>query len=387
MKIHAILFTFLIIISFPKIWAYDFYQLNDTGLNYKTIQIKPTKDNTEVDFKDLNITEKKLSKDDSLKKFPNLNNPQTILIMGDTGCRIKESKKGADYQDCNNPSAWPFQKIVDQSLKENPDLVIHLGDYHYREKCSAGKPCQQMSPVNGYGWLPWELDFFKPIEKLLVKAPIIIARGNHEDCNRAYVGYKKLLANSLWDKECVDYEPAQILTFPNFAIINFDSSAISENPFENDEKVWIKRFDDLNEKITQLKIQNVWIITHKPFYGIIPFKTSFLPGNISLRAAFEKSTLKNKVSMIFSGHIHTSMVVKSKLNTTQIVLGNSGTQLDTIKGEISQSILSLFSYGSAKLTSNGFGYAVLKKTNDHIWSIKFKDADGIETYQENIILK
>ena len=91
--------------------------------------------------------------------------------------------------------------------------------------------------------------------------------------------------------------------------------------------------------------------------------------------------------MIFSGHIHTSMVVKSKLNTTQIVLGNSGTQLDTIKGEISQSILSLFSYGSAKLTSNGFGYAVLKKTNDHIWSIKFKDADGIETYQENIILK
>ena len=379
----TLLFTFIL----PKAWAYDFYQLTEVGLSAKTIQVKPTKNNSEATFNDLTITETKLSKDEGLKKFPNLSNPQTILIMGDTGCRIKESKKGSDYQDCNNPASWPFQKIVDQSIKENPDLIIHLGDYHYREKCSLGKPCQKMSPVIGYGWLPWELDFFKPMQKLLEKTPIVIARGNHEDCNRAYEGYKKLLANSPWDKDCLDYETAQLLTFSNFAIINFDSSAISENPFENDEKIWIKRFDELNEKITQLKIQNVWIITHKPFYGIIPFKTSFLPGNISLRAAFEKSPLKNKVSMIFSGHIHTSMVVKSKTANTQIVLGNSGTQLDTIKGDISQSIVSLFSYESAKLTSNGFGYAVLKKTDDHLWIISFKDAEGKETYQEKIYLK
>jgi hypothetical protein len=239
-----------------------------------------------------------------------------------------------------------------------------------------------MSPAVGYGLKPWELDFFQPMQKLLDKAPIIIVRGNHEDCNRAYLGYKLLLASYEWEKGCVDYEPAQIIVLGDTALVNFDSSSISEIPFISDEALWIKRFNDINEKIVKLKVKNIWMITHKPIYGIIPFRAALVPGNVNLRNYFEKSLLRDKVSVIFGGHIHTSMVVQSMKHGKQIVLGSSGTFLDDFQIKITKPLLSLFSYKSAKLVNSGFGYAVLKKINDHSWLLIFKDSDGKEAFRE-----
>src|SRR5271165_3596287 len=34
--------------------------------------------------------------------------PQRILVLGDTGCRIK----GATIQACNDPAAWPFPQVA-----------------------------------------------------------------------------------------------------------------------------------------------------------------------------------------------------------------------------------------------------------------------------------
>ena len=59
--------------------------------------------------------------------------PQRIVIIGDTGCRMKLS----DFQNCNETNGgdkfWGFPKIIEAVAKTNPDLVIHMGDYHYRE--------------------------------------------------------------------------------------------------------------------------------------------------------------------------------------------------------------------------------------------------------------
>ncbi|HEY8253207.1 MAG TPA: hypothetical protein VIG39_01125, partial [Rhizomicrobium sp.] len=61
--------------------------------------------------------------------------PQRILVVGDTGCRIK----GAALQACNDPAAWPFPLVAAAAAKLKPDLVIHVGDYLYRESaCPAG---------------------------------------------------------------------------------------------------------------------------------------------------------------------------------------------------------------------------------------------------------
>ncbi len=63
-------------------------------------------------------------------------NPQRIMVFGDTGCRIK----GTIAQACNDPKAWPFAGIAKAAAALKPDLVLHVGDYLYRESpCPDGQ--------------------------------------------------------------------------------------------------------------------------------------------------------------------------------------------------------------------------------------------------------
>ncbi len=72
-------------------------------------------------------------------------NPQRIVIFGDTGCRLKT---GDPTQACNDPNAWPFAKVVAAAAAAWPDLVIHVGDYEYREEaCPAGNPGMRRQSV------------------------------------------------------------------------------------------------------------------------------------------------------------------------------------------------------------------------------------------------
>ena len=56
--------------------------------------------------------------------------PNRILVLGDTGCRIT----GGALQACNDPAAWPFAALAEAAAKLEPDLIVHLGDYLYREE-------------------------------------------------------------------------------------------------------------------------------------------------------------------------------------------------------------------------------------------------------------
>lgn len=379
MKIFWAISFFLFIV--PAIHAYEWTQLNEKGLTTKTVNIKDKK--APLNFSNLEVSEKNLTAQESLKKYPALEKIQTIVVIGDTGCRLKESKERSAYQDCNDPKAWPFPKIVESAANDKPDLIIHLGDYHYRENCTPGKPCEKMSSSIGYEWAPWELDFFQPMQKLMKLAPLIVVRGNHEDCNRAYKGYKLLLANDHWDKECLDYEPAQIIVLKDLALVNFDSSSISEIPFGTDDAPWIKRMNEINDKLDALKVKKAWLVTHKPLYGIVSYKSVIVPNNLNLRHYLEKSALKEKITNIFSGHIHASMLIESDKKISQIVLGNSGTALET-NLNVTKTMLDSLAYTKAELPNSGFGYALLKRTNDDRWEIIFKDADGKELYKNRL---
>jgi hypothetical protein len=57
-----------------------------------------------------------------------------IVIVGDTGRRIKKK----NTQDCNDPKYWPYPRLANQAADARPDLVIHAGDYLYREKSCEG---------------------------------------------------------------------------------------------------------------------------------------------------------------------------------------------------------------------------------------------------------
>ena len=78
--------------------------------------------------------------------------PRRLLIFGDTGCRLK----GSAVQDCNDPRAWPFARVARIAAAQKPDLVIHVGDYYYRETpCPAGAAGCAGSPY-GDRWPSWK---------------------------------------------------------------------------------------------------------------------------------------------------------------------------------------------------------------------------------------
>lgn len=114
-----------------------------------------------------------------------------IVVIGDTGCRLKASAH--DYQGCNDPTQWPFPRVLARALALQPDLVIHVGDYHYRESpCPPGMAACAGSPW-GYGDDTWQADFFQPAQPLLAAAPWVFVRGNHEACARAGQGWLRYL--------------------------------------------------------------------------------------------------------------------------------------------------------------------------------------------------
>ncbi|MFL6718337.1 MAG: metallophosphoesterase family protein, partial [Burkholderiaceae bacterium] len=118
--------------------------------------------------------------------------PQRIVILGDTGCRMKKADNA--FQDCNSIDQWPLSRIAATAASLKPDLVLHVGDYHYRETaCPEGVAGCKYSPW-GYGWDAWEADLFKPAAPLLAAAPWVAVRGNHEECARAGQGWFRFLA-------------------------------------------------------------------------------------------------------------------------------------------------------------------------------------------------
>ena len=77
--------------------------------------------------------------------------PHRILVLGDTGCRIK----GAVLQACNDSTQWPFPQLAAAAARLKPDLIIHVGDYLYRESaCPVGNAGCAGSPW-GDNWITW----------------------------------------------------------------------------------------------------------------------------------------------------------------------------------------------------------------------------------------
>src|SRR5580704_13568530 len=123
-----------------------------------------------------------------------------IVVMGDTGCRVE----GKALQDCNDPKQWPFPVIANRAAAKQPDLVIHVGDYYYRETACPPDHAGCAGTPHGDNWDAWRADFFDPAEKLLTAAPWVMVRGNHEACRRGGKGWLRLLDPRDTVADCAD---------------------------------------------------------------------------------------------------------------------------------------------------------------------------------------
>ena len=275
-------------------------------------------------------------------------NPQRIVLIGDTGCRVVA---GYDiFQACNDPKLWPFEKVAGNAAATQPDLVIHVGDYHYRESpCKSGDAGCADSPW-GYGFDAWRADFFQPARKLLAAAPWIVVRGNHESCNRAGQGWWRFLdprplspmqdCNVAADDDIGNYSDAYAVPLGRHAdtqFLIFDSSWVGLAPLTPADLMYRNYRAELEHAFALgARTPRAWFVDHHPVLGFAsnPGKPeSPYPGNAGLqsvlRSLFADALFPANVEAVLSGHNHVLEIVDfSSPHPPQLITGNGGDWLD-----------------------------------------------------------
>jgi hypothetical protein len=303
--------------------------------------------------------------------------PSHVVVLGDTGCRIK----GARVQDCNDPALWPFARVAAGAAAAKPDLVIHVGDYLYREdpcpvnkqKECGGSPAGAAAPA-GDNWNAWNADFFTPAAKLLSAAPWAFARGNHEDCRRSWRGWFYYLDPRPWPAAgCEVYSRPYLVRLGKFELLMLDSSAVNENVAEP------AQVEQLAAQLASLQPANAWLVDHHPFWGLRTDENGgdAKPAPISapLQAAWDRAKPRG-ITMVLSGHVHLfELLGFDNGRPPQVVAGDGGTML---AGPLPQRLDGITVEGGAMVSGQSrheFGYTVLEKSRTG-WKLELKTPAG-----------
>ena len=306
--------------------------------------------------------------------------PQRILVVGDTGCRIK----GAALQACNDPAKWPFPQVASAAARLKPDLVIHVGDYLYRESaCPVGNAGCAGSPW-GDNWTTWKADFFDPAAPLLAAAPIVLARGNHEDCTRAGLGWVRLQGPSTFDGNCIVHQPIYMVALGGLTLGVLDDAVSNETDLDRDVgKVYAGEIASLAKAPDP-----VWFIHHRPTWAAVSGPLGIpIGGNLTLieaarvNAAKGGPMLPHNVELQLSGHIHTFESINYQGGVPpQIVAGNGGDNLDVTPLNLRGSQFLGHSGVTVAdgLSVGGFGFLLMTRAETG-WTIDLYDSAGTKT--------
>lgn len=283
-----------------------------------------------------------------------------IVVVGDTGCRLK----GKAIQDCNVPAAWPFDTVARLAAARRPDLVIHVGDYHYRETpCPADQPGCVATPA-GDVWAVWKADFFDPAAPLLAAAPWLLVRGNHELCNRGGLGWFRLL-DARADTTCrARTEPfALAIDRQQFLMLDSadaDDQTAAAEPVAHYRQQFTTLFADVDP--------HAWLLTHRPVWGLAQFP-NVPPGtnaNATLQAAIVEQ-VPRRLDMVLSGHVHDFTSYDfGPSRPAQLVVGEGGSANDAIAQPLEpgveiggvpiRKVLGFADYGYLELVRVGDGW-------------------------------
>ncbi len=250
--------------------------------------------------------------------------PDRILLIGDTGCRLK----GSQVQACNDMSQWPFRLGADISAALKPDLVLHVGDMHYRESdCPAGNLGCAGTPF-GDTWEVWREDFFKPGDALLGAAPWIMDRGNHEECERGGKGWARTVDPYAYDGAsgvdgCLGPQKPYTVDIGGVTIAVMDVSTAAEKVNEK-QVAWYRPQFELAKTIPG----PVWMTFHRPIWAVDSTKKGEPAGDNRTLAAAARDVLTPNVQALISGHHHTfELMTYDQELPLQIVSGHGGDDL------------------------------------------------------------
>jgi hypothetical protein len=219
-----------------------------------------------------------------------------IAVIGDTGCRIE----GKALQNCNDTNQWPFPVIAKRAAERKPDLVIHVGDYYYREDpCPAGNSGCAGSP-HGDNWSAWKADFFDPAVSLLGAAPWVMVRGNHELCRRGGKGWMRLLDPRADMPECADGSPPYRLHLGGLDLLIFDDAGADD--FKTDPASIAAYAAQLAQLLANAPLHS-WLVMHRPVWALAQGNLGAKNMNQTMEAAI-KGHVPPGLDMVLSGHLH-----------------------------------------------------------------------------------
>ena len=305
-----------------------------------------------------------------------------LVLMGDSGCRMKAADDA--FQDCLDPQAWPFATVNATAASMHPDLVVHVGDLHYRESpCPADRAGCAASPW-GYGGDVWMADFFAPTATLRASAPWVIARGNHEACNRAGLGWFRFLAATDYssslscvapadDTEADFTHPYAVPLDAQTQLIIFDSAAVSAKPYRSDAPAF-QRYSKLMDEVDALaraKPHSIFVNHHPALaFGVSPDGKA-KPGTaglISVLAARNPARLYPAgVDLVVNGHVHQFEVLDfSSGHPAEILTGNGGSAMEghVDPDSAARTVVAPGAVLSHFETQRGFGFATLDRVDD-----------------------
>jgi len=382
----------------------------------------------------LELGELSLSWKDKSYPVPRVkSNPTRYLLTGDTGLRLKPSNLGlgnlgdppcnaseiygihqcflnftkqdlvesqtGSYQGLDE---WMFKEIADSAASKDVDVIVHVGDYLYRQgpcpinntdskdgntkDCSAVILPEFASALNitpetvmnfipgfyGDNWWGWWADFWYPMLNLLKTAPLIPTRGNHEICERGGYGFFIFLSPVAIEDFCLDNFPVYRVPFENEQFIVMDDSIINplyggvdkyipgecpgipssgaikpvqENRFEDptDESV-MQQLDTFQRHFKDVETfsqthNNNFYVGHRPVLGIGCNSSHVVTLDWTLQQSLGPTTL-DRISGIITGHMHWLQALQFDNDSlpAQLVVGNGGTKL--IQNYINQSSIS-----------------------------------------------
>jgi hypothetical protein len=311
-----------------------------------------------------------------------------VAVLGDTGCRMKSSRLETEqrgharsavgnFQDCNRTSKWPFAQVSRAAAARKPDLVVHVGDYYYRESpCPPADLGCRGSP-SGDNWASWNADFFTPAAPLLAAAPWIATRGNHESCERGGAGFFRFLDPGLAKDgrppACIDFMPPYTVKVAGRSFIVMDVSHADDECREGacDSLPYAAQFAALSPAPGSV------LVSHRPVWG--------LGRNFALNKTLQQALgrwdgrLPPGIELALAGHMHIFEVLSfADGRSPQLVIGTGGTQLDR---KITRRLAGL-KVGSASVayarTLREFGFAMLAPRADAGgWNATFVNVAGL----------
>jgi hypothetical protein len=320
-----------------------------------------------------------------------------IVVIGDTGCRIKASDNAV--QDCNDAAAWPFARIAALAAAWKPDLVLHVGDYLYRENpCPAGHDGCAGTPW-GYGWDAWNADFFAPAAPLLTAAPWILVRGNHESCLRAGQGWWRFLAaqaltsgqdcNAVADDVRGDQSPPYAVPLGKRAqVIVMDLAIAGEDAISADDPRhgWMVATQAIVTAMA--KDHRFSILTdHYPLLGLAATRKDgaikVKPGNKAILSTFglaDPSLALPDIDMLVAGHVHEWQQADFSDHPGQYISGMAGTQEDVVPIPADKALGAEPAPGARIRRfdnwTDGFGFMTMERTSMRHWKVQVHALDG-----------